>query len=339
MLATLYDFTGATIKNAVLVAVTRALAESPEAPRLTMQGLRVAADLQLKARLEDLALATRSTLTLDDLVLPDEQAGQMRALLEACRDQATVMNAWGFAKRLTTGKGVVALFDGVPGTGKTLAAEILAAELDRTLYRVNIPAVVSKWVGETEKHIQDVFARARASHAMLLFDEADALFSRRTPEATSSNDRYANMEVNLLLQEIERFEGIVIMTTNLYGRLDEALRRRILFRITFQSPDAAARARIWRVVLPQRAPLAGDVDFAKLGRLYDLAGGHIKNSALRAAYKAAAEGGAIAMRHLEEAAAEECRAAGVVLREGEWTSPRQAGTGKLLPGSESNEAT
>lgn len=324
-LANLYDFAGGAIKNAVLVALNRALAADPAKPVVTMQRLCAAADLQLKSRLEELAQATRSPLTLDDLVLPEQQAAEVRAVLNACRSQSLVMNAWGFGQRLTTGKGIVVLFDGPPGTGKTLAAEILASELDRTLFRVNIPAVVSKWVGETEKHIQDVFARARASHAMLLFDEADALFSRRTTEANSSNDRYANMEVNLLLQEIERFDGIVILTTNLYGRLDEALRRRILYRVTFQSPDAAARTRIWRVVLPGRAPLAADLDFDKLGRQYELPGGHIKNAALRAAYKAASDGGAIAMKHVEEAAAEECRAAGIVLRTGEWTSPRTAG--------------
>ena len=323
-LANLYDFSGGAIKNAVLVAVNAALAVDADHPVVSMQGLKAAADAQLKARLDELALATRTRLTLDDLVLPDAQARDVQAVLAACRAHTTVMNAWGFGQRLTTGRGIVVLFDGPPGTGKTLCAEILASELDRTLYRVNIPAVVSKWVGETEKHIQDVFARARASHAMLLFDEADALFSRRTTEAASSNDRYANMEVNLLLQEVERFDGIVILTTNLYGRLDEALRRRILYRVTFQSPDAAARARIWRVVLPGRAPLAPDVDFERLGRLYDLPGGHIKNAALRAAYKAAAEGVPIAMAHIAEAAADECRSAGIVLRQGEWTSPRTA---------------
>jgi len=330
-LANLYDFAGGAIKNAVLVAVNAALAAAPDAPVVTMQRLRAAADLQLKSRLEELALATRTRLTLDDLVLPDEQALKVRAVLSACRSQTLVMNAWGFGQRLTTGRGIVVLFDGSPGTGKTLCAEILASELDRTLFRVNIPAVVSKWVGETEKHIQDVFARARASHAMLLFDEADALFSRRTTEAASSNDRYANMEVNLLLQEIERFDGIVVLTTNLYGRLDEALRRRILYRVTFQSPDAAARARIWRVVLPARAPLAPDLDFEKLGKLYELPGGHIKNAALRAAYKAASDGGSIAMRHVSEAAADECRAAGIVLREGEWTSPRTSAPSDEAP--------
>ena len=341
-LANLYDFSGGAIKNAVLVALNGALAdamgtpsgaEGPAQPVVTMQRLRAAADAQLKARLDEFALATRTRLTLDDLVLPEAQARDVQAVLAACRSQTQVMNAWGFGQRLTTGRGIVVLFDGPPGTGKTLCAEILASELDRTLFRVNIPAVVSKWVGETEKHIQDVFARARASHAMLLFDEADALFSRRTTEATSSNDRYANMEVNLLLQEIERFDGIVILTTNLYGRLDEALRRRILYRVTFQSPDATARARIWRVVLPTRAPLAPDVDFGKLGRLYDLPGGHIKNAALRAAYKAAAQGQPIGMAHIADAAADECRSAGVVLRQGEWTSPRTAAPSADEPAS------
>jgi SpoVK/Ycf46/Vps4 family AAA+-type ATPase len=238
-------------------------------------------------------------------------------VLDACRNHAFVMNAWGFGTRLATGKGIVVLFDGPPGTGKTLCAEVLANEIGRPLFRVNIPAVVSKWVGETEKHIQDVFAKARASHAMLLFDEADALFSRRVAETSSATDRYANMEVNLLLQEVERFEGIVILTTNLFGGLDDALRRRIGYRVTFPHPDAVQRSRIWQVLIPGRAPLAPDVDCEELGRAFDLAGGHIKNAILRAAYAAAATGGPITMRHFADAAAAECRSAGVLHRQGD----------------------
>ncbi len=325
-LANLYDFAGGTIKNAVMVALNRALAQDPKAPRVTMALLREAADAQLRASLEDYAVATQARLTLLDVVLPDDEMRQVRDVLGACRNHAFVMNRWGFGTRLSTGKGIIALFDGPPGTGKTLCAEVLANEIGRPLFRVNIPAVVSKWVGETEKHIQDVFARARASHAMLLFDEADALFSRRVSEANSSNDRYANMEVNLLLQEVERFDGVVILTTNLFGGLDDALKRRIGFRVTFPHPDAALRARIWQTLIPGRAPVGADVDFAALGRQFDIAGGNIKNAVLRAAYAAAEAGGPIAMKHLVDAAGAECKAAGVLHRVGEWKkgTPRRA---------------
>lgn len=324
-LANLYDFTGGTIKNTVLVAINRALSKDLQHPRVTMDLLRESADAQLKAKIEDYATATSAHLTLADIVLPEDQMRQVREVLCACRNHSFVMNRWGFATRLATGKGIVVLFDGPPGTGTTLCAEILANEIGRPLFRVNIPAVVSKWVGETEKHIQDVFARARASHAMLLFDEADALFSRRISETATATDRYANMEVNLLLQELERFEGIVILTTNLFGGLDDALKRRINFRVTFPHPDASHRTRIWKVLLPSCAPVAADVDFDQLGQTFDIAGGFIKNAVLRAAYSAAETGGPITMQHLVDAAMSECKAAGVLYRTGTWKSPRQTG--------------
>jgi SpoVK/Ycf46/Vps4 family AAA+-type ATPase len=324
-LANLYDFTGGTIKNAVVVALNRALSANPRQPVVSQALLKEACDAQLKATVEEYATRTRAQLTLDDVVLPEAEKRQVQEVLGACRNHAFVMNRWGFGQRLATGKGIVALFDGPPGTGKTLCAEVLAHEIGRPLFRVNIPAVVSKWVGETEKHIQDVFARARASQAMLLFDEADALFGKRVAETQSSNDRYANMEVNLLLQEVERFDGIVILTTNLFGSLDDALKRRVLFRVSFPKPDAEHRSRIWQVLLPERAATTPDVDFAVLGKRFDLAGGHIKNAVLKAAYAAAAQGGPIAMRHLLDAGQGECKAAGVLIREGEWSSPRKAG--------------
>jgi SpoVK/Ycf46/Vps4 family AAA+-type ATPase len=318
-LAGKYEFNGASIRNAVKVALSHLVPQRGEPVRLTMTVLRDAADAQLRTDHDASRAADGACLGLGDVILPEPQSRQLAEVLNACRNHAFVMNRWGFGARLPTGRGIAVLFDGPPGTGKTLCAEVLARELGRPLQRVNIPSVVSKWVGETERHIQDLFARARAAHAMLLFDEADALFARRVAEPSSANDRYANMEVNLLLQEVERFDGVVLLTTNSFGSLDEALRRRIAFRITFPAPAAAERARIWRALIPAQVPLTPDIDFTELGHAFELSGGTIKNAVLRAAFAAADDGGFIGMRHLREAAAAECRAAGVLFREGVGT--------------------
>ena len=322
-LANTYDFTGGTIKNAILVAVNRAIAHAPEAPRLTMALLEEGCRSQLGYALEELTVRTTTHLRLDDIILPEEADRKVREMIAAVRNRSTVLNSWGFGKRLVTGKGIVALFDGPPGTGKTLCAEIIAGEFDRPLYRVNIPEVVSKWVGETEKHIREIFQQARISHAMLLFDEADSLFQARSGEAQSATDRYANMEVNLLLQEIERFPGICILTTNFFGSLDRALIRRIQFRVTFEEPDAAQRTKIWETLCPPECPLDGDVSFEALGKDFEMTGGMIKNALLRAAYWAADRGSDLTMAILKEACRDEFVAAGKLTRDPDYVPPRR----------------
>ncbi|MGB0588200.1 MAG: ATP-binding protein [Myxococcota bacterium] len=322
-LANTYDFTGGTIKNAILVAVNRAIAQNPESPKLTMALLEEGCRSQLGYALEELTVRTTTHLRLDDIILPEEADRKIREMIAAVRNRSTVLNSWGFGKRLVTGKGIVALFDGPPGTGKTLCAEIIAGEFNRPLYRVNIPEVVSKWVGETEKHIREIFQQARISHAMLLFDEADSLFAARSGEAQSATDRYANMEVNLLLQEIERFPGICILTTNFFGSLDRALIRRIQFRVTFEEPDHAQRARIWETLCPTECPLDSDVDFAQLGKDFDMTGGMIKNALLRAAYWAADRGSELTMAILREACRDEFVAAGKLTRDPGYVPPKR----------------
>jgi SpoVK/Ycf46/Vps4 family AAA+-type ATPase len=320
VLAATYEFTGALIRNTVLVAVAKLLATGGDA--IDMAQLREAAESQLRGRFDHLAVKGASSVSLQSLVLPEDERTQLAEVLSACRNHDEVLTRWGFGKRLPTGRGICVLFDGPPGTGKTLAAEIIAGELRRPIYRVHIPGVVSKWVGETERNIAEIFVRARSSRAILLFDEADSLFGSRT-SGSSANDRYANMEVNLLLQEIERYDGVTILTTNLYGNLDEALQRRIQFRITFPFPDPGQRAKIWEVLLPPEAPRAADVDFAYLGKQYELAGGHIKNALLRAAYRAKDDGGVITHRHLVTAAIAECRSQGKLVADfGAMRSPR-----------------
>ena len=309
-LADKYEFSGGTIRNSVAVALNRALAECTDSePVLTMHTLEEAAKTQIRNKIRKLADKTMTTLTLDDLILPKKVKVQINSLIASVRNRRTIFEEWGFGEKITKGRGICALFRGDSGTGKTLSAEIIANELGMTLYRVRIPAIVSKYVGETEKNLEKCFREAAASGALLLFDEADSIFSKRT-EVKDSNDRYSNMEVNLLLQEVERFEGVVILTTNLDAAIDDAFERRLNHKIDFPFPEAKYRAKIWKSLLPETAPIADDIDFESLGRDLELSGGCIKNSVVRAAYRAAERNIPIDMNLLEAAGIQEYREMG-----------------------------
>ena len=312
LLAEKYEFSGGTIRNAVAVAMNRALSEAAvENTELcvSMQMLEDAAKAQIRNRIKKLADKTLTTLSLNDLILPKKVRDQINSLIASVRNRRTIFEEWGFGERITKGRGICALFRGDSGTGKTLSAEIIANELGMTLYRVRIPAIVSKYVGETEKNLEKCFREAAASGALLLFDEADSIFSKRT-DVQNSNDRYSNMEVNLLLQEVERFEGVVILTTNLDAAIDDAFERRLNHKIDFPFPDAKDRARIWKRLLPPTAPLGDDIDFEILGKDFELSGGCIKNSVVRAAYRAAERKIPIDMDLLEAAGLQEYREMG-----------------------------
>ncbi len=259
------------------------------------------------------ALIPRATLA--DLVLDHEATEQFASLVDACRSYEHVLDTWGLARRLGKGRGIAALFSGEPGTGKTLAVEVLATTLKRTLLKVDFANLVSKYVGETGKLIAEMFAGVDPLSTVLLFDEADALFQRRT-EARSSNDKHANMDTNLLLQHVERFDGIVVLTTNLEAHLDPALRRRITHVIRFPQPGAQEQAAIWRRLVPDEVPLDPDVDFVALSTLGDLSGGHIKNCVLRALNAAWSASERPSMKHFKRAVIEECRALGRLVRDG-----------------------
>ncbi|MCC2316281.1 ATP-binding protein [Cellulomonas xiejunii] len=227
----------------------------------------------------------------DDLVLPATPTGQLRDLVARYRQRRTVFGTWGFPA--VPSAGVVALFAGPSGTGKTLAAEVVAADLGLDLYKVDLSAVVSKYIGETEKNLERVFSAAASGDMVLFFDEADALFGKRT-DVSSSHDRYANIEVAYLLQRLEVFDGLVILATNLQGNIDDAFWRRIAVSVTFTSPDEAERRRIWDRVFPAAAPVE-DVDLDLLARRFKVTGGVIRNAALGAAFAAADEGAGITM--------------------------------------------
>ena len=237
--------------------------------------------------------------TWDDLVVPEGQRRLLTDLAAQLAHRATVYDDWGFADRTTGGLGVTALFAGASGTGKTMAAEVIAGSLGLDLYRIDLSAVVSKYIGETEKNLRRVFDAAEAAGAVLLFDEADALFGRRS-EVKDSHDRYANLEVAYLLQRMEAYRGLAILTTNLRDNVDPAFVRRIRFVVQLPFPDQAARAEIWRRSIPAAAPTE-DIDLTALARL-QVSGGSIRAIAVAAAFAAAAEGSAIGHRHLLHAA-------------------------------------
>jgi ATPase family associated with various cellular activities (AAA) len=249
--------------------------------------------------LDELAQRIAPAAGWDDLVLPPSQLASLRQIAAHVRRRVRVYDDWGFARLSSRGLGISVLFSGESGTGKTLAAEVLANELKLDLYRIDLSSVVSKYIGETEKNLARVFDGAEDSGAILLFDEADALFGKRS-EVKDSHDRYANIETSYLLQRMEAYRGLAILTTNMKTALDRAFQRRLRFVVQFPFPDAALREAIWCRVFPSPAPLA-EIDYAKLARL-NLPGGNIRNIALNAAFLAAEAGERLTMEHLRAAA-------------------------------------
>ncbi len=312
-LAMLYDFTGGYIKNAVLVAINRALMRSERPAVIRQEDLESAASSQLRSHLSEFADHNRTPLRLHDLILPEDTMNQVQEILDAARSRSIVLQEWGFGEKFTTGRGLSALFDGEPGTGKTLCAEILAAELSLPLYRIQVSSVLSKYIGETEKNLTKIFKEAEQTHCVLLFDEADSLFSKRT-DVKSVQDRYANMEINVLLQLMERYEGLVLLTTNLKHSIDKAFERRLNFKISFPFPEAEYRHQIWTHLFPPSAPMEEAIDFDGISESFELSGGSIKNAVIRSAYRAAARPSKISMDDIVEAAKRECAAAGKLYR-------------------------
>ena len=255
------------------------------------------------ARLESLAQRLEPAATWNDLVLPEAQSRTLREIATHVRHRFRVHEQWGFAARGARGLGISALFAGASGTGKTMAAEVLANELQLDLFRIDLSAVVSKYIGETEKNLRRVFDAAEAGGAILLFDEADALFGKRS-EVKDSHDRYANIEVGYLLQRIETYRGLAVLTTNFKQALDPAFLRRLRFVVQFPFPDAAQRTEIWRRVFPAATPTDALAP-GQLARL-NVAGGNIRNIALHAAFLAADTGEPVRMKHLLQAARGEC---------------------------------
>jgi hypothetical protein len=274
------------------IASAQVLAGRPPGSRLSPPELQAGIRQNVAERLGGLAERVVIKQTWNELVLADDVMTRVVGLVGRVRHAHMVYEQWGYRSKMPRGVGVAALFSGPPGTGKTMVAGLIANELDLELYQVDLSKVVSKWIGETEKQLAKVFDAAEAGHVLLLFDEADALFGQRSTEMRGATDRYANLEVNFLLQRIERFNGIVILTTNLDASIDKALKRRLAAHVVFQHPDDDERAQLWTQLLAaDGAPLGRDLDARKLSRLYpQMTGANIRNAALAAAFLAAAEG-------------------------------------------------
>jgi len=255
------------------------------------------------------ARTTRPKASWDDLVLPREKSALLQDAVARVRHQYQVLDEWGFEQGRYGRRGLRLLFSGLPGTGKTLAAEVIAKALHGDLIAVDLARVVSKWIGETEKNLAAVFDQAEATRAILFFDEADALFGKRT-EVSDAHDRYANIETAYLLARLEHYDGVTILATNLRQNLDKAFIRRFEFIIDFPEPDVEERLLIWQKHIPKQAPVDSDVNFCDLAGRYQISGAMIRNAALSAAFHAAEDGGEIRYQHFERAVRQEYAKAG-----------------------------
>ena len=282
---------------------------------VTHDQLRAGIDRRLRNDLGDMAKRIAVSARWDDLVLPDDDILRIKEFIGRSKYAYRVYSDWGFGMRVGYGKGMIALFSGPPGTGKTMLAGLIAQALDLDVYQVDLAQVVSKWVGETEKQLAKVFDAAERAHAVLLFDEADSLFAKRT-EVKTSNDRYGNLAVNYLLQRLEQYTGVVVMTTNKEASLDEALQRRLTLHLHLEIPEPPERERLWKSMLPQNAPWAKDINWKALAKDYEISGGYIKNAVLRAAFLAADANTPINMTLLRRSASLEMEDMGRLISRG-----------------------
>lgn len=277
------------------------------------QAVNEAVYRQLSHKLGEHATLIYSRHTWDELVLAEEERQMLRRACDQVRYKHIVYDRWGFDQRLAYGKGVSMLFAGPPGTGKTMAAQVVANDLGLEMYKVDLSQVVSKYIGETEKNLNEVFNEAKKSNVILFFDETDAILGKRT-EVKDSHDKNANLETAYLLQKMEEYDGITVMTTNYKENIDSAFFRRISYVIHFAFPDAAARKAIWKGIFPARTPLDEGVDFDYLARQFEFSGGSIKNIAVAAAFMAASEGVSVDMGHIVRAVKYETGKQGKIMR-------------------------
>ena len=299
-LASRFALSHSQIQDTVRAArQNHALSEHSGDP-LQEEDLLEAARAQSGHELGRLAPKVQLVHTWHDLVLPDATLRQVRDTASAIRHQHVVYAKWGFGQRLAASRGLKILFAGASGTGKTMTAAVVARDLGLDLYKIDLSAVVSKYIGETEKNLDRIFRAAHSSNAILFFDEADALFGKRS-EVNDAHDRYANIEVAYLLQKMEEHDGAVILASNLSRNIDQAFSRRMHYVVEFPLPAEPQRDQLWRGMFPPDAPLAADVDFTFLARQFPISGGDIKNVVLAAAFLAAQDGQVITMRHLIDA--------------------------------------
>jgi AAA+ superfamily predicted ATPase len=302
-LARQFRLTPGRIRDAVEFARYRYVIGN-EQTQLTLKDLYAACRGQSNQKLAELAVKIEPKYGWKDIVLTKEKILLLKEICGHVKFRHRVFGQWGFEEKLSHGKGLSVLFSGSPGTGKTMAAGVIAGELQLDLYKIDLSGVVSKYIGETEKNLARIFNEAETSNAILFFDEADALFGKRT-EVSDAHDRYANIETSFLLQKMEEYEGVVILATNFFKNMDEAFVRRLRFIIEFPFPNEESRLWIWKSHFPGEAPLSKEIDYEFLARQLPVAGGNIRNIVLNAAFFAARDGGTIGMEHILKGARRE----------------------------------
>lgn len=295
-LANKFNFSGGQIEDAISSARNLAMVKNPENPAISMEDLYRGCKAQSNKSLSAFAKNIPPRYTWEDIVLPTDIKLQLREVSGYIKHKGKVYTDWGFDLKLSLGKGLNILFSGSSGAGKTMAAEVIAKESGLDLYKIDLSSVVSKYIGETEKILKKIFLEAETSNAILFFDEADALFGKRS-EVKDAHDRYANIETNYLLQKMEEHEGIVILASNFKSNIDEAFLRRIHFSIEFTSPEEDLREIIWTHIFPDDTPINDDVDYSFLSK-FKITGGNIKNIALNAAFLAAGDADDVRMEHI-----------------------------------------
>ena len=295
-LANKFNFSGGQIEDAISSARNLAMVKNPENPAISMDDLYRGCKAQSNKSLSAFAKNIPPRYTWKDIVLPKDIEAQLREVSGYIKHKGKVYTDWGFDVKLSLGKGLNVLFSGSSGAGKTMAAEVIAKESGLDLYKIDLSSVVSKYIGETEKILKKIFLEAETSNAILFFDEADALFGKRS-EVKDAHDRYANIETNYLLQKMEEHEGIVILASNFKANIDEAFLRRIHFAVEFTSPEEDLRERIWTHIFPDDTPVNDDVDYSFLSK-FKITGGNIKNIALNAAFLAAGDSDDVKMEHI-----------------------------------------
>ena len=290
-----FRFTPGQFQNVLEQAKDMAFARNAEIP--SREELRIACRRQAEYRFHGKAVLIRPQFVWEDLVLPEASKKLLQDICSRSRNQELVYGTWEFSSRFPYGLGTSILFTGSPGTGKTMAAQVMANELGMPLYRVDLSQLISKYIGETQKNIGRIFEEADKCDCILLFDEADAIFTKRS-DVSDAQDRYSNAETAYLLQRIEQYSGVSILATNLLQNFDDAFRRRISYMVHFPMPDAALRKELWESIFPKDTPVAGEVDALMLAQAFELSGASIKNAALHGALLAASEGVPVGMKHL-----------------------------------------
>lgn len=312
MMASKFRFTPGQIINAIAIAGNMAGHSMSEEVCIKEEDLNQACFMQSKHDLKQTASRIETKYTWEDIILPVNVIEQLKNICNQMKFRHIVYGEWGFDKKLSYGKGLCALLFGPPGTGKTMTAQVIANELKLELYKIDLSQVISKYIGETEKNLQKIFEQAETSNAILFFDEADAIFGKRS-EVKDAHDRYANIETSYLLQKVEEYEGMSILATNFKENIDEAFTRRIQHMVEFPFPDAEHRKKIWLSLFPSETPIDADVDFDFISNRFEIAGGNIKNIVISSAFLAAQANEAIQMKHIIRALKYELLKTGRVL--------------------------